>query len=334
MQSGGVKSETPEDMTTGSITCSAQNKALEHLPGAAGCMGGGQRELNLTACLPTCLPACKRLLPPCLVLRLHNPVHQPGVCGMPDHVSKPWHRLLTICTRAHRTTPPTPHPQPQIPNPKPETHQSCMSMVCAECLHGVVDTGAATPKAATVLPQPIALGASFDADLALRVGSAISDEARAMYNLQRQEDGTVRRASCVTSHSTGGERSVFVPWPPCCASSRLSKSSQSDVALRDMLVAPGAEHITALWHAHDARQPALCITSATPLQPGWEPQSLHVCRHLNCFSPNINLFRDPRWGRGSETYGEDPWLTGHLAAAYVQGLQGNHPNLNKVACSL
>ena len=53
-------------------------------------------------------------------------------------------------------------------------------------------------------------------------------------------------------------------------------------------------------------------------------------RHLNCFSPNINLFRDPRWGRGSETYGEDPWLTGHLAAAYVQGLQGDHAHLNKV----
>ena len=88
-----------------------------------------------------------------------------------------------------------------------------MSMVCAECLHGVVDTGAATPKAATVFPQPIALGASFDAGLAFRVGSAISDEARAMYNLQRQEDGTVRRAFCVTSHPTGRERSVFVSWP-------------------------------------------------------------------------------------------------------------------------
>lgn len=46
---------------------------------------------------------------------------------------------------------------------------------------------------------------------------------------------------------------------------------------------------------------------------------------INCFSPNINIFRDPRWGRGSETFGEDPALTGALAAAYVRGLQGDHP---------
>ena len=55
-----------------------------------------------------------------------------------------------------------------------------------------------------------------------------------------------------------------------------------------------------------------------------------MCRHLNCFSPNINLIRDPRWGRASETYGEDPWLTGRMAAAYVRGLQGNHSSLSKV----
>lgn len=42
---------------------------------------------------------------------------------------------------------------------------------------------------------------------------------------------------------------------------------------------------------------------------------------LTLFSPNLNLFRDPRWGRGQETYGEDPWLTGTLGAAMVQGLQ-------------
>ena len=65
----------------------------------------------------------------------------------------------------------------------------------AECLHGVVDdSGWATkvPKAATSFPAPIALGATFSAELAHRVGSAIGREARAMYNLQLQEDGTVR----------------------------------------------------------------------------------------------------------------------------------------------
>jgi beta-glucosidase len=44
---------------------------------------------------------------------------------------------------------------------------------------------------------------------------------------------------------------------------------------------------------------------------------------LTIWSPNINLFRDPRWGRGQETYGEDPFLTGHLASNFVRGLQGN-----------
>jgi beta-glucosidase len=51
---------------------------------------------------------------------------------------------------------------------------------------------------------------------------------------------------------------------------------------------------------------------------------------LTFWSPNINLFRDPRWGRGQETYGEDPFLTGHLAVAFVRGLQGNDPNYFKV----
>ena len=49
----------------------------------------------------------------------------------------------------------------------------------------------------------------------------------------------------------------------------------------------------------------------------------HVGRHLNCFGPNINIFRDPRWGRGHETFGEDPYLTGTLSAAFMRGLQSN-----------
>ena len=46
---------------------------------------------------------------------------------------------------------------------------------------------------------------------------------------------------------------------------------------------------------------------------------------LTIWSPNINLFRDPRWGRGQETYGEDPFLTGRLAVQFVRGLQGDDP---------
>lgn len=55
---------------------------------------------------------------------------------------------------------------------------------------------------------------------------------------------------------------------------------------------------------------------------------------LTYWTPNINIFRDPRWGRGQETYGEDPYLTGKLGAAFVRGLQGNDPKyLQAAACA-
>ena len=50
---------------------------------------------------------------------------------------------------------------------------------------------------------------------------------------------------------------------------------------------------------------------------------------LTVWSPNINIFRDPRWGRGQETYGEDPFLTAEMGTAYVAGLQGNDPKYLK-----
>ena len=52
---------------------------------------------------------------------------------------------------------------------------------------------------------------------------------------------------------------------------------------------------------------------------------------LTFWTPNINIFRDPRWGRGQETFGEDPYLTGELGAAMVRGLQGNDPHYLKTA---
>ncbi len=54
-----------------------------------------------------------------------------------------------------------------------------------------------------------------------------------------------------------------------------------------------------------------------------------IYRGLDFWSPNINIFRDPRWGRGQETYGEDPYLTGQMGAAFIQGLQGNDPKIFK-----
>lgn len=52
---------------------------------------------------------------------------------------------------------------------------------------------------------------------------------------------------------------------------------------------------------------------------------------LTYWTPNINIFRDPRWGRGQETYGEDPFLTANLGAAFVRGLQGTDPKYLKAA---
>src|SRR6185503_5362271 len=56
-----------------------------------------------------------------------------------------------------------------------------------------------------------------------------------------------------------------------------------------------------------------------------------IYQGLTFWSPNVNIFRDPRWGRGQETWGEDPFLTGEMGAAFVRGLQGDHPTYLKVA---
>ncbi len=54
---------------------------------------------------------------------------------------------------------------------------------------------------------------------------------------------------------------------------------------------------------------------------------------LTYWTPNINIFRDPRWGRGQETYGEDPYLTARLGVAFVRGLQGDDPKYLKLVAT-
>ena len=56
-----------------------------------------------------------------------------------------------------------------------------------------------------------------------------------------------------------------------------------------------------------------------------------IYKGLTFWSPNINIFRDPSWGRGQETYGEDPYLTGRLGVAFIKGIQGAHPKYLKAA---
>ncbi|QCX40357.1 glycoside hydrolase family 3 protein [Aureibaculum algae] len=111
-----------------------------------------------------------------------------------------------------------------------------------EALHGIARNGKAT-----IYPQGIGLGATFDPELAERVASAISTEARAKY---------------IVSQKMGN-------------------------------------------HSKYAG--------------------------LTFWTPNINIFRDPRWGRGQETYGEDPYLMSEMGVAFVKGLQGNDPNYLKTA---
>jgi beta-glucosidase len=126
----------------------------------------------------------------------------------------------------------------------------------SEALHGVANQGIAT-----VFPQAVGLGATFDEPLILKIATTISTEARAKFH----EYERTRTAGSATGAALPGS---------------------------GMGVRPG---------------PA----------------------GLDYWSPNINIFRDPRWGRGQETFGEDPFLTGKLGTAFVRGLQGNDPKYFK-----
>ena len=113
-----------------------------------------------------------------------------------------------------------------------------------ECLHGVARAGEAT-----VFPQAIGMGATWNPDLIFNMGTVVSDEARAKYHKFISE----------------GQR----------------KMGQG----------------------------------------------------LTFWTPNINIFRDPRWGRGQETYGEDPLLTSRIGVNYIKGLQGDNDKYLKVVAT-
>ncbi len=76
---------------------------------------------------------------------------------------------------------------------------------------------------------------------------------------------------------------------------------------------------------------------ATEGRAKYNAQAAHedrdIYKGLTFWSPNINIFRDPRWGRGHETYGEDPYLAGRLGVAFVRGLQGKGKHLKSAACA-
>ncbi|OGU13786.1 MAG: glucan 1,4-alpha-glucosidase [Geobacteraceae bacterium GWC2_53_11] len=92
-------------------------------------------------------------------------------------------------------------------------------------------------------------------------------------------------------------------------------------------VFPQAIGLAAMWDSDFLRRVATAISD--------EARAKHheavrdgrrgIYEGLTFWSPNINIFRDPRWGRGMETFGEDPYLTARLGVEFVKGLQGNHP---------
>lgn len=101
-------------------------------------------------------------------------------------------------------------------------------------------------------------------------------------------------------------------------------------------VFPQAIGMAASWDAPLMHETATVISTefrAKYLERVAPDGSTEWYRGLTPWSPNINIFRDPRWGRGQETYGEDPHLTGQIAVAFIRGLQGDHPHYFRVIAS-
>ncbi|MFO1370730.1 MAG: glycoside hydrolase family 3 C-terminal domain-containing protein [Marinagarivorans sp.] len=107
-------------------------------------------------------------------------------------------------------------------------------------------------------------------------------------------------------------------------------------ALGEATVFPQAIGMAAAWDAPLLKQAAGVVST--------EFRAKHYAKQhrfggsdwfagLTVWAPNINIFRDPRWGRGQETYGEDPHLTARLGVAYVQGLQGDDPKYLKTVAT-
>lgn len=100
-------------------------------------------------------------------------------------------------------------------------------------------------------------------------------------------------------------------------------------------VFPQSITIAASWDGELIHHVASVISDeARAKHHEFERRSLRkIYQGLTFWSPNINIFRDPRWGRGHETYGEDPYLTGQLGTQFVKGLQGDDPNYMKVVAT-
>ncbi len=94
-------------------------------------------------------------------------------------------------------------------------------------------------------------------------------------------------------------------------------------------VFPQAIGLAATWDTDLMHKVATVISIEARAKNNQNPRGIY--HGLTLWSPNVNIFRDPRWGRGHETYGEDPFLTGRMGVAFVRGIQGEGPVLRAVA---
>ncbi|HEY0587581.1 MAG TPA: glycoside hydrolase family 3 C-terminal domain-containing protein [Pseudoduganella sp.] len=102
-------------------------------------------------------------------------------------------------------------------------------------------------------------------------------------------------------------------------------------------VFPQAIGLAATWNSPLVRRVGDAVATefrAKYLETVGADGGTQLYQGLTVWSPNVNIFRDPRWGRGQETYGEDPYLTSRTAVAYVRGLQGEDPLAPKVSAAV
>jgi beta-glucosidase len=106
-----------------------------------------------------------------------------------------------------------------------------------------------------------------------------------------------------------------------------SEALHGDARAGRATVFPQAIGLAATWNTNLLHQIAVAISNEGRAKYEWNQLSGGKLgnRGLDFWAPNINIFRDPRWGRGQETYGEDPYLASQLAVAFVTGMQGNNP---------
>lgn len=100
-------------------------------------------------------------------------------------------------------------------------------------------------------------------------------------------------------------------------------------------VFPQAIALAAAWNTELMYEIASVISTETRAKynAAIKHNDRDIYKGLTLWSPNVNIFRDPRWGRGQETYGEDPFLTSRLAVPFIKGLQGDGPFLKTAACA-